>query len=306
MQVVTTVQEMVDTRSNLEGSSKVGLVPTMGYLHEGHLSLVHQGRTENDVLIASIFVNPAQFGPNEDLERYPRDLPRDLQMLEAAGVDVVFAPGAGEVYPPGFVTYAEPTGPLASEGESAHRPGHFRGVATIVLKLFQIIQPHRAYFGQKDAQQAVVISHMVSDFNLPVALCILPTVREADGLAISSRNAYLSAEDRKVAPVLYQALQAGRRAFDAKVGEGTAAVMQAMVETVAQEPRAQLDYAQVRDPQSFVLLEALQAPALLVIAAKIGPTRLIDNFLLRADGSWETGVLVSEINWVEEERGRRF
>jgi pantoate--beta-alanine ligase len=145
---------------------------------------------------------------------------------------------------------------------------------------------------------------MVSDFNLPVALSILPTVREADGLAISSRNAYLSAEDRKVATVLYQALQTGRRAFDAKAGDGTAAVVRAMVETVTQESRAQLDYAEVRDPQSFVLLEALQAPALLVIAAKVGPTRLIDNFLLRADGSWETGVLASELKWVEEERDR--
>lgn len=304
MRVVATVQEMLDTRSSVAGSSKVGLVPTMGYLHEGHLSLVRLGRAENDVLIASIFVNPTQFGPHEDLERYPRDLPRDLQMLEAAGVEMVFTPSADEIYPPGFVTYAEPTGPLASEGESAHRPGHFRGVATVVLKLFQIVQPHRAYFGQKDAQQVVVISRMISDFNLPVALGILPTIREADGLAISSRNAYLSAEDRKVATVLYQALQAGRRAFDAKAGDGTAAVVRAMVETVTQESRAQLDYAEVRDPQSFVLLEALQAPALLVIAAKVGPTRLIDNFLLRADGSWETGVLASELKWVEEERDR--
>ncbi|HEY6407866.1 MAG TPA: pantoate--beta-alanine ligase, partial [Ktedonobacteraceae bacterium] len=262
MRVVTTVREMIDARAQLTGSRKVGLVPTMGYLHEGHLSLVRHGRAENDVLIASIFVNPTQFSANEDLERYPRDLQRDLQMLEAAALDIVFAPTTDEIYPPGFATYVEPIGPLANEGEGKHRPGHFRGVATVVLKLFQIVQPHLAYFGQKDAQQAAVISRMAMDLNLPVALRILATIREADGLAISSRNAYLTVEERMAARVLYQALLAGRQICESLPGGGTAAVVRAMVETVARESGVYLDYAEVRDPQSFALLETLRAPAL--------------------------------------------
>lgn len=293
MRVIATVQEMADERSGYDSSKKVGFVPTMGYLHEGHLSLVRQGRAENEILTASIFVNPAQFGPHEDLARYPRDLPRDLRMLKEFGVDVVFVPTTEEMYPPGFVTYVEPTGPLAREGEGTSRPGHFRGVATVVLKLFQIMQPHQVYLGQKDAQQAVVITRMVTDFNLPVKLRILPTIREADGLAMSSRNAYLDPEERASATVLYKALQAGRKAFDAQPKEGVPAVMRAMIETVLAEPHIQLDYAEVRDPNSFMPLETLHAPALLLIAAKVGPARLIDNFLLRPDGSWDEGVLVS-------------
>lgn len=294
MRVVTSVQEMLEVRANLAGSTRVGLVPTMGYLHEGHLSLVRQGRAENNVLVVSIFVNPTQFGPHEDLERYPRDIPRDLHMLEAAEVDYVFIPTAHEIYPPGFVTYVEPTGILSSEGEGTHRPGHFRGVATVVLKLFHIVQPHLAYFGQKDAQQVAVIARMVSDLNLAVTLRILATIREADGLAISSRNEYLHTEDRLAARVLFQALLAGRQAFESQPAQGAPAVVRAMVEAIAREPRAHLDYAEVRDPQSFELLEALRAPALLAIAAKVGPTRLIDNFLLHSDESWETGILISE------------
>ena len=240
----------------------------------------------------SIFVNPTQFGPHEDLERYPRDIPRDLHMLEASEVDYVFIPTANEIYPPDFVTYVEPTGILASEGEGARRPGHFRGVATVVLKLFHIVQPHLAYFGQKDAQQVAVITRMVSDLNLAVTLRISATMREADGLAISSRNEYLHTEDRLAARVLYQALLAGQQAFESQPVQGAPAVAQAMVEAVAREPRAHLEYAEVRDPRNFELLETLRAPALLAIAAKVGPTRLIDNFLLHSDGSWETGVLI--------------
>lgn len=294
MQVITAVQEMVDKRSKYVGSQRVGFVATMGYLHEGHLSLVRQGRKENDILMVSIFVNPAQFGPHEDLGSYPRDLPRDLNMLEALDVDIVFTPTPEEIYPPGFVIYVEPTGPLATEAEGASRPGHFRGVATVVLKLFQIVQPHQAYFGQKDAQQVAVISRMVTDLNLPVKLRVLPTIREADGLAISSRNSYLKPEERAAAIVLYRALQAGRMAFEAYPEEGPSAVVKAMSDTVLAEPRARLDYAQVRDPHSFMPLEELRAPALLLIAAKVGPARLIDNFLLRADGSWDTGIHVAE------------
>ena len=292
MRVVTTIEEMVQERLRWTSSSTVGLVPTMGYLHEGHLSLVRQGRKENDRLTASIFVNPTQFGPEEDLERYPRNMPRDLELLEAAGVDLVFAPTATAMYPSGFITYVEPTGPLVTEAEGAHRPGHFRGVATVVLKLFQILRPQQAYFGQKDAQQVSVISHMVADLNLPVQLRVLSTIREADGLAMSSRNAYLQAEDRAAATILYQALEAGCHVFDEHAGGNPQLVKEAMVKTVATEPRALLEYADVRDPDSFLPLTTLHAPALLAITATVGPARLIDNFLLHAGGEWDTGIRV--------------
>jgi pantoate--beta-alanine ligase len=293
MRVITTVREMLGARTERSLAGTWGLVPTMGYLHEGHLSLVRQARRESDVLAVSIFVNPAQFGPREDLTRYPRDLPRDLHLLEACGVDVVFAPGVEEMYPPGFTTYIDPGGPLVAAAEGASRPGHFRGVATVVLKLFQILDPHRAYFGQKDAQQVAVLARMVADFCLPVALRIAPTVREADGLAMSSRNAYLTPQLRPTAGVLYQALLAGKRAFEEEEQASgcPAGVIDAMQQVVAGEPLVRLDYVDVRDPGTFLPLEHLRAPALLLIAAFLGSTRLIDNVLLRADGSWETGIL---------------
>jgi pantoate--beta-alanine ligase len=294
MRVITTIQEMVAERSCCASSQTVGFVPTMGYLHEGHLWLVRQARKENELLTVSIFVNPAQFGPHEDLASYPRDLPRDLNMLENLGVDMVFIPTLDEMYPPGFVTYVELIGSLATEAEGASRPGHFRGVATVVLKLFQIMQPHQAYFGQKDAQQVAVISHMVSDFNLPVNLRIVSTIREADGLAMSSRNAYLDREERAAATVLYRALQAGRLEIETHSHTGVSEVVRAMNNSIVAEPRAHLDYAEVRDPDSFTQLEVLSAPALLLIAARIGPARLIDNFLLRSDGKWDIGIPVSK------------
>ena len=296
MQVISSVEEMVNAHPAWASPDDVGFVATMGYLHEGHLALVRQARRENDVLIASIFVNPAQFGPHEDLSAYPRDLPRDLRLLEEAGVDIVFTPTPEAIYPPGFVTYVDPSGPLATEAEGASRPGHFRGVATVVLKLFSIVRPRLAYFGQKDAQQVAVISRMVSDLNLPVQLRILSTVREGDGLAMSSRNAYLNREDRIAARILYQALQAGRTAFEEHPGGAASLASDAMKAVVASEPRARLDYAEVRDPASFLKQEALLAPAVLVIAARVGAARLIDNFLLRADGTWDSGVPVSSIS----------
>jgi pantoate--beta-alanine ligase len=294
MRVITTIQEMVAERSSCARSQKVGFVPTMGYLHEGHLSLVRQARKENDILTVSIFVNPTQFGPHEDLASYPRDLPHDLNLLENLGVDIVFTPTPDEIYPPGFVTYVDPKGPLVTAAEGASRPGHFRGVATVVVKLFQIILPHQAYFGQKDAQQSAVISHMVSDFNIPVKLRILSTIREADGLAMSSRNAYLDQKERAAATILYRALQAGRLEFEAHSPSGVSEVVKVMTDTIVAEPLAHLDYAEVRDPDSFVQLEVLRAPALLLIAARVGPARLIDNFLLRADGSWDIGIPVKK------------
>lgn len=291
MDVIETVQGMIDEHTT-RGMKRIGLVPTMGYLHEGHLSLVRRARAENDEVVVSIFVNPTQFGPREDLDRYPRDMPRDLQLLDAAGVDIVFAPSTAEMYPASFITYVVPSGLLTEVAEGAARPGHFRGVATVVLKLFEIVRPQQAYFGQKDAQQAAVIAHLIEDFHLPITLHILPTVRETDGLAMSSRNAYLSATDRKAALALYRALQAGRRAFDAAPGGDPSIVIEAMRKAVVAEPRVYLGYAEVRHPYSFAPLEILQAPALFAIAAHVGSTRLIDNILLRADGNWDMGDII--------------
>ncbi|TMC20244.1 MAG: pantoate--beta-alanine ligase [Chloroflexi bacterium] len=299
MEIIRTVQALEQAHAQWKGH--IGLVPTMGYLHEGHLSLFRQARTENDFVVGSIFVNPTQFGPHEDLERYPRDLARDLHMLEELGTDVVFVPSVAEMYPRGFTTYVAPEGPLVEAAEGATRPGLFRGVATIVLKLFQLVRPQRAYFGQKDAQQAVVINRIVTDLNVPVQLHILPIIRESDGLAMSSRNSYLDRAMRNAASVLYRALQAGKTRFQlhssfATGFTGVQQVVQAMEETVAQEPMAQLIYAQVRDASSFLPLETLHTPALLLIAACVGNTRLIDNFFVRADGTWDEGVMVGKID----------
>ena len=249
-------------------------------------------RAECATVVASIFVNPTQFGPNEDLSRYPRDLPRDLDLLAAAGVDLVFAPSAAEMYPAGFATWVEPGGVLSERLEAASRPGHFRGVATVVTKLFGIVAPDVAYFGQKDAQQVAVIRRLIADLNLPVELRVLPTVRERDGLAMSSRNAYLNAEDRAVATILYRSLQAGKALVEADPSVSAPRVIEEMLTVIATEPRAQLEYADICDPDTFAPLENLRAPALLAISARVGPARLIDNFLLRADGTWETGVQV--------------
>lgn len=293
MHIIRTVQAMMHERSHWSGT--VGFVPTMGYLHTGHLSLLRRARRENEILVASIFVNPTQFGPHEDFESYPRDLERDLRLLESVNVDAVFTPSAAEMYPPGFTTYVDPHGPLAEQLEGATRPGHFRGVATVVLKLFQMVQPGHAYFGQKDAQQVAVISRMVQDLNLPVQIHIAPTLREPDGLAMSSRNSYLHSADRTAASVLYRALQAGREAFIAHPAGDPRIVQQAMTEVVAYEPLARLDYADLRDPATFLPLARLQSPAVLLLALSIGSTRLIDNFVCYPSGVWDTGAFVAEV-----------
>jgi pantoate--beta-alanine ligase len=254
MKVLTTVAEVRAARAQGgDFGGDLGLVPTMGFLHAGHLSLVARARAENPTVAATIFVNPTQFGPNEDLARYPRDMPRDLALLEAAGCDLVFAPEPAEIYPAGFDTVVEVRG--VTEGlEGAARPGHFAGVATVVAKLFNIAQPMRAYFGQKDAQQSVVIRKMVRDLNLPVEVVVAPTVRERDGLAMSSRNSYLTSAERAQAPGLYRALCAAKAAFDA--GE--------------------------RDAEAETLreLDRVEGPALASLAARLGTTRLIDNLPL--------------------------
>ncbi len=256
----------------------VGLVPTMGYLHEGHLSLVRRARDECASVAASIFVNPTQFGANEDLSKYPRDLKSDLRLLEEAGADLVWTPTPEIMYPPGYQTWVEVEG-LAQPLEGAVRPGHFRGVTTVVAKLFNAVQPQKAYFGQKDAQQAAVLQRMTRDLDFPIEIIICPTVREKDGLAMSSRNSYLSPEERQAATVLFRALSAAHAAH--RRGERKAEALRQIVrEKVASEPLAQLQYVSCADFDSLQELEDITGKTLLSMAVFMGKTRLIDNFIL--------------------------
>ncbi len=276
MEVLETVAAFRQARARY---GTLGLVPTMGYLHEGHLSLVRQARAECGAVAVSIFVNPTQFGPNEDFARYPRAMERDLAQLRAAEVDLVFAPSVSEIYPPGFDTYVE-VGTVTEPLEGAARPGHFRGVATVVCKLFMITQPTRAYFGQKDAQQCVVVRKMVRDLNMPLEIVVVPTMREPDGLAMSSRNAYLTPEQRQAAPVLYRALCAAQQRYHA--GERDAAALRATMQAVlATESLAEPQYVSVANPETLAELAQVGADgALLSMAVRIGSTRLIDNIVL--------------------------
>ena len=273
MQVVTSIAELRAARAAL--AEPVGLIPTMGYLHQGHLSLVRRARAECVSVAASIFVNPTQFGPEEDLSTYPRDLPRDLELLEAEGVSLVWMPTPDVMYPPGFqtwVTVSKVTEPL----EGRLRPGHFRGVATVVTKLFTGVQPQKAYFGQKDAQQAVVIRQLTRDLNLPIDIVVCPIVREQDGLAMSSRNTYLDPQQRQAATVLYRALTAARAAF--ATGERNAkALCDIVAEIIAGEPLARLQYVSCAHPDTLRELEAVATRALISLAVFVGRTRLIDN-----------------------------
>lgn len=277
MKTVTSFSELRLARLSL--AEPVGLVPTMGYLHAGHLSLVQAARAECASLVVSIFVNPTQFGPNEDLAAYPRDLQRDLGLLSGESADLVWIPGVEDMYPPGFqswVTVDEVTRPL----EGSMRPGHFRGVATVVTKLFNAVQPQKAYFGQKDAQQAVVIRQMARDLNFPVEIVICPIVREPDGLAMSSRNVYLNPAERQAATVLSQALRAAQAAYHS--GENDAQKLRSLVErTVNAEPLARLQYVSCANAET---LQELQGPfpgrLLLSMAVYFGKTRLIDNIIL--------------------------
>lgn len=270
---------MLDTaaafREARRGIRELGFVPTMGFLHAGHLALVARAKAECGAAAVSIFVNPTQFAPGEDLDRYPRDMAGDLAKLEAAGVDLVFTPGPAEMYPPGASTRVE-VGPLAEVLEGASRPGHFAGVATVVTKLFNIVQPTRAYFGQKDAQQVAVIRRVMRDLDSPVEVVAAPTVREPDGLALSSRNVFLSPEERRAAPVLHRALAeaAGRIAAGERSGERLRGLMR---EVIAAEPLVRIDYVSVADAETLAELDEVHGPALLSLAARLGTTRLIDN-----------------------------
>lgn len=282
MQTFTTIHELRAARTALPPGQTVGLVPTMGYLHEGHLALVAAARAANAIVAVSIFVNPAQFGPNEDFSRYPRDEARDLRLLAAAGVDWVFLPPPAEMYPPGYQTYVE-VRDVTTRLEGAVRPGHFAGVATVVAKLFNLVQPTRAYFGQKDAQQVVVLRRMVRDLNFPLELVVRPTEREPDGLARSSRNVYLNPEERVAALCLSRALHAAEAQWQAGARNGATlrAAMQAVLDA---EPLARPDYVSVADPETLEELQAI-APgqgALASLAVRIGRTRLIDNVVLEA------------------------
>jgi len=276
MQVVGLISEIRTLRQQLNGT--VGFVPTMGYLHKGHLALVKQARIENSSVIVSIYVNPTQFGPREDFGAYPRELNRDLELLREEGTDIVFVPSDNEMYPPEFSSwvYVEK---VAERLEGASRPGHFRGVATVVAKLFNIVQPTRAYFGQKDAQQVVVIKRMVTDLNLGIDIVVVPTVREEDGLAMSSRNIYLSPAERQAATILFKSLTLARRLR--RSGENDAdKLRRQMTSLIRKEPLAQIDYVSIADAETLEELELIDRPALASLAVLIGKTRLIDNMPL--------------------------
>ena len=266
------------SRAQRAAGKRIGLVPTMGYLHDGHLALVDEARCRTDAVILSIFVNPLQFGPAEDLARYPRDLPRDRALASARGVDALFVPTVAAMYPPGSEVRLSP-GPVAERWEGAARPGHFTGVLTVVAKLFHLVEPDLACFGQKDIQQLTLVRHMVRDLDWAVEIVAVPTVREPDGLARSSRNAYLGVEDRARAVVLSRALQAAHRAW--RGGETRAAALEAtMREELATEPTVAVEYISIADPEELAPVDTADGRTVIAIAARIGGTRLIDNIML--------------------------
>jgi len=284
MEIVRRIPRMKEiVRDWRRRGQTVGFVPTMGYLHEGHLSLVRESKRMADHTVVSIFVNPLQFGPQEDYDRYPRDLDRDVEILSREGVDVLFYPSAEDMYPRGYRTYVE-VEDLSQKWEGASRPGHFRGVATVVCKLFHIVQPDFAFFGQKDAQQFVIIRRMVQDLNMDVELVQLPIVRENDGLAMSSRNVYLSPEERAVAPRLYQALQLGQRLVQEEGERDAARVVEAVRSFLAREPRIRVDYVALVDLEDLEPVETVHGQVLLAAAIYLGSTRLIDNVILNVKG----------------------
>lgn len=268
---------MKKLRSTMKGT--VGFVPTMGYLHDGHMGLARRAKSDNDHTVVSIFVNPTQFGPSEDLSSYPRDIPRDLAMLDNEGVDIVFMPAVAEIYPPHFYTWVD-VEKVTDCLEGASRPGHFRGVATVCNKLFNIVQPTRAYFGQKDAQQCIVIRRMVADLNMNLEIIIFPTVREPDGLAMSSRNTYLKPEERRAATVLYRSLALAKEMFS--LGErDTQKIRLAMIDLIKKEPLVErIDYVSIADGETLAEMDVIKPPAVVSLAVKIGKPRLLDNTIL--------------------------
>ena len=276
MQIAKNIAEMKAMRMKSPGS--VGFVPTMGYLHQGHLALVKQARDENSAAVVSIFVNPTQFGPTEDFKAYPRDTERDLAMLKKEKTDIVFMPSAEEMYPEGFNSWVD-VAKVADRLEGGYRPGHFKGVATVVAKLFNIVEPTRAYFGQKDAQQVLVIKKMVADLNMNLEVIVAPTVRESNGLAMSSRNVYLNPQERQAATVLLKALTLAQSLREK--GEMNAeTVRQQMTSLISREPLAKIEYVSIAGAETLEELSKIDRPALVSLAVRFGKTRLIDNMLL--------------------------
>jgi pantoate--beta-alanine ligase len=281
LKICATIPEIrTASRAARSAGKRLGFVPTMGALHEGHLSLVRAARTSSDVVAASIFVNPTQFGPNEDLAKYPRSFERDCEMLEREGVSLLFAPSVEEMYPAGALTWVTVEG-LSEKLDGRSRPGHFRGVTTVVAKLFHSVEPDAAFFGQKDAAQVAVIRRMVHDLNLPVEIVVCPIVRESDGLAMSSRNAYLDSEQRKQALVLHRSLQRVQALAEA-AEKNAAKLRSAGLEGFARESSVRLDYFEIVNPDTLDPVEDVSGGALVAVAAFVGGTRLIDNLLLPA------------------------
>ena len=278
--ILETIPELRKHLANWRKAQKsVGLVPTMGFLHEGHLSLIRRAKTGNDIVVVSVFVNPTQFGPNEDFESYPRNILRDTEMAMGAGADVIFYPTVSEMYPNGSSTFVEVAGNITRVLCGASRPSHFRGVTTVVNMLFNIVKPDRAYFGQKDAQQATVLMKMVKDLHMDIELIICSIVREADGLAMSSRNTYLSAEEREQAVVLSKALEKGKEAFS-KGERNVESLIEIIPNKINEMPLAAIDYVSIYDYPSLETIEIIDNNALAAVAVKFGKTRLIDNNLL--------------------------
>ena len=292
MRTVRTIDDMRATCARLRSEGKrIGFVPTMGALHAGHLSLVRDARSQSDVVAVSIFVNPLQFGPKEDFSKYPRTFEQDCKQLEAEKVDLLFAPATDEMYPGGATTFVE-VAELSDRLDGKSRPGHFRGVATVVSKLFHIVQPQRAFFGQKDAAQVAIIRRMVRDLDLDTEIVVCPIVRESDGLALSSRNAYLSPVERKQATVLYRAIS--RVQFLVDKGERSAAkLIEAARGVFAEEPTVRVDYVEAVNPDTLLPVTDISEGALFAVAAFVGSTRLIDNTVLRGGGK-SSGVHLSK------------
>ena len=276
MELIKDIQTMRSYIKRIQEGKIVGFVPTMGHLHEGHLSLIRKGREESDVLGVSSFVNPTQFEPGGDFKSYPRNLEWDMKLAEAEGVDVIFAPSVEEMYPGGYSTFVEVEGHLTSILEGESRPGHFRGVTTILAKLFNIVSPDRTYFGEKDYQQALVVRKLVRDLNLNIEIVPLPTVREQDGLALSSRNSYLTPAERKAATVLYQSLLTAKKDIARGIRDATV-ISSHMEDLIRGQPLARIDYVAVIDPETLRRVERVEKEVLVAVAAKIGQTRLIDN-----------------------------
>jgi len=279
IKVIEDIEEMRrhTTLVRREGKT-IGFIPTMGALHDGHLSLMRHAKGETDHVITSIFVNPTQFGPGEDYEEYPRDLEGDIEKAASAGVETLFTPSVSAIYPEGYRTFVEVEG-LSDLLCGKTRPGHFRGVATIVLKLFNIVKPHKAFFGQKDYQQTVVVKKMVEDLNMDIDIIVLPTVREADGLAMSSRNQYLNPEERRSAPALYRSLQEARLLFER--GEKDPGILKGAIErTLRSEPAVRVEYIAIVNPETLEGERELRKGTVIALAARIGKTRLIDNIIL--------------------------